>query len=595
MKKAKILIVEDSELIAKQLEDHLISLGYICVGIAKSGERAIELATLEDPDLILMDIWLQGDMNGSDTAAIIGKKSDKPIIFLTSSSDVSLMETLKLSQSSNYMIKPVNAVELQFNIELSLAKAETHRVIKNQKKWQEAILESVIDGVIAEDENGNISYINTPGRTLLEIYDDYIGCKTSEFMEIFWKDTGESIGDNPRKGTFECRVVTHRGKQYSVILKVAEIISETGEFMGKALTMTNITDEIELQGRINFLTFHDSMTGLYNRNYLDEEIDRLNTSRQLPISIIMADLNGLKIANDLMGHNEGDEVIRMSADVLRNATRSEDIVARVGGDEFLIFLPETDEATAELIAQRIIGACSRRVTKLGTLSIAVGHYTKYDAFENIRLCITKADEDMYAKKSLMKAKFYEDSFNFLYQKMVDHTYEGIKITTRIRDLMAEMCLLDPVTRPLVKEAVMLSEVYDIGMICLDEDVYTPKIFTDNDKRSMLRHCETGARIAEMSHHYNRVSKYIPFHHHRYDGRGSTDGVKGDLIPLLSRMLFVVDTFVAITSERLYRDRMNIKQASNEIAKGSGNQFDPWVVDLFFKALNKVGLEDKENM
>lgn len=589
--KTKILIVEDSETVSRQIENTIISLGYESVGIAKSGEVAIEMAKKLLPDIIIMDIWLQGELNGSETAAIITKTLDKPVIFLTASSDVSLLETLKNSRGTSYMVKPVNPVELQFNIELSLIKAENSRMLKYQKRWQEAILESVVDGVIAEDESGNINFINSPGRQLLEIKEAYIGKKTQDFMEAYWKDTEDPVIDMPAtKGNVECRIVTHTGKQFNVIMKIAKIIADDGQYLGRAITLTNITEEIELQGRINFLTFHDSMTGLYNRNFLDEEVDRLNTSRQLPISIVMADLNGLKIVNDLMGHAEGDEIIRMSADVLRNATRTEDIVARVGGDEFLIFLPNTDAEGAEHIVQRIQAACNRRMTKLGKLSMALGHYTKYDAFENIRLCITKADEDMYAKKSLMKAKFYEDCFNHLYKRMAEHPYEGMKVTTKVRDFMAEMCLLDATTKALVKEAVMLSEVYDIGMICLDEDVYTNRIFNDNDKRMMRRHCETGMRIAEMSHHYQKVAKLIPYHHHRYDGLGSNDGIKGDLIPLLSRMLAVVDSFIAITGTRLYREPMSIKQASNEIAKGSGNQFDPWAVDLFFKALHKIGLE-----
>lgn len=588
MKKIKLLIVEDSETMAKQLKDMVASLGYECLGVVKSGEEAIAFSKERELDVILMDIWLKGDMNGLEAAALINAKREISIIFLTATSDASLMDTLKLSHGSSYMVKPINPVELQFNIELSLIRAENNRILKNQKRWQEAILESVVDGVIAEDHEGKINYINTPGRNLLEIKGDYIGKHTSDYFHAYWKETGDLIDEEPTKGNIECRVVTHSDRQYSVIMKIANIEAEDGEYLGRAVTLTNITDEVELQGRVNFLTFHDSMTGLYNRNYLDEEIDRLNTSRQLPISIIMSDLNGLKIANDLMGHAEGDEIIRMSADVLRNATRNEDIVARIGGDEFMIFLPETDRESAEIICQRIQSACQRRITKLGPLSLAVGYYTKYDAMEGIRLCMTKADEDMYAKKSLMKARFYDDSFNHLYKKMSEHPYEGMKVTSRVRDFMAEMCLLDPLTRPMVKDAVMVSEVYDIGMICLDEDVYHARIFTDNDKKTVRRHCETGARITELSPHYNKISKYVLYHHHRYDGLGTTDGVRGDQIPLLSRMLAVVDSFTAMTGSRVYRDAMTLKQAANEVAKGAGNQFDPWVVDLFFKALHKMG-------
>lgn len=589
MKKIEVLIVEDSITLAYQLKDLITSLGYVCLDVVETGEEAIQKSLELEPDVILMDIWLKGKINGLEAASAINISKEIPIIFLTSSSDLSLSETLRKSHGSSYLVKPVNAVELQFNIELSLAKVETNELLRNQKRWQEAILESVVDGVIAEDEFGKINYINSPGRELLEIEDGYIGKVTGDYFKAYWKDSDEIISDEPTSGNVACRILTHAGKSYAVIMKIASISSSDGKYLGRAVTLTNITGEIELQSRVNYLTFHDSMTGLYNRNYLDEEIDRLNTTRQLPITLIMADLNGLKISNDLMGHDEGDDIIRMSADVLRNACRTEDIIARIGGDEFLIFLPETDEDSAEVICQRILSASQRRSTKLGPLSIAVGFYTKRTEAENIRLCITKADEDMYAKKNLMKRDFYENIFNYLLRKISNHPYDGLKVNGRVREFMTEMCLMEPTIKNKVNEAILLSDVYDIGMICLDEDLYSTRILSDDERKSIRRHCETGARIADMSQVYQKISKYILYHHHRFDGMGGTDGIKGDQIPLLSRMIAVVDTYVAITGERVYRDPMTPKQAINEIAKGSGNQFDPWAVDLFIKVVNKMEL------
>lgn len=587
MKKIELLIVEDSITLSTQLKDLVTSLGYVCIGVVNTGAKAIEQALLLRPDIILMDIWLAEDMNGVEAAAEINKQIDTTVIFLTSSSDLSLMETLKLSKGSSYMVKPVDPVELQFNIELSLAKFEADQQIKDQQRWQEAILESVIDGVIAEDEFGRINYINQPGRKLLDVNEAYTGKQISDYFNAFDKETGEDITKEPTHNNVECQIVTHMEKSFSVIMKIANISSNDGKYLGRVVTLTNITEELELQGRVNYLTFHDSMTGLYNRNYLDEEIDRLNTTRQLPITIIMADLNGLKISNDLMGHDEGDNIIRMTADVLRNACRSEDIIARIGGDEFLIFLPETDESEAEVICKRIQAASERRGTKLGKLSIAVGYCTKTHPNDNIRLCMNRADEDMYAKKSIMKRTFFEETFQYLFKNMATHPYEGFAFSSKVKLLMTEMCLLDREVTHLVKEAILLSEVYDIGMLCLDDEIYSLKLLDEDDRKVIRRHCESGAKIVDISHQYQSISKYILYHHHRYDGMNTTDGVKGDSIPVLSRMLAVVDSYVAITSERVYRDSMKAKQAANEIAKGSGSQFDPWAVDLFFKVLNKL--------
>lgn len=140
--------------------------------------------------------------------------------------------------------------------------------------------------------------------------------------------------------------------------------------------LTNVSLRRQTEEKIQHMSFHDTLTDLYNRAYLDKEMERLDTERQLPLSIIMADLNGLKLINDTYGHETGDKMLKAAADILRQACREEDIIARWGGDEFTILLPQTKKEDAAAICSRITGNCQAEFLEGIPLSMAVGMATK---------------------------------------------------------------------------------------------------------------------------------------------------------------------------------------------------------------------------
>ncbi len=153
--------------------------------------------------------------------------------------------------------------------------------------------------------------------------------------------------------------------------------------------------------RIEYLSFHDELTGIYNRRYLKSEIKRLNNSRQYPISIIIGDLDNLKTVNDLHGHHTGDEYIKKSAEIFIEILRTEDIIARLGGDEFAVLLPNTDYIDALDISQRIkekYDEINRRGNLPEEFSISLGIYTVNNSEEDINLALNLADKNMYKNK-----------------------------------------------------------------------------------------------------------------------------------------------------------------------------------------------------
>lgn len=169
-----------------------------------------------------------------------------------------------------------------------------------------------------------------------------------------------------------------------------------------ARVLGNIADITELKNAretLIYLSFHDQLTGLYNRRYLEEELTRLDTSRQLPLAIIVSDLNNLKQINDLHGHGTGDEMIKTVAEVIKQCCREEDIVARWGGDEFIILLPQTDRKAAETICRRILEICGKTCVAQQPVSIALGLAVKKEVSQKSEDLFAVAEKAMYEHKN----------------------------------------------------------------------------------------------------------------------------------------------------------------------------------------------------
>ncbi|MBC8389686.1 MAG: GGDEF domain-containing protein, partial [Actinobacteria bacterium] len=141
---------------------------------------------------------------------------------------------------------------------------------------------------------------------------------------------------------------------------------------------------IKISQKLKYLSFHDRLTGLYNRPYIEEEIARLDTERQLPISLAIGDINALKLINDAFGYRQGDRLLVRVAKILKKCSRKEDIIAKWGGDEFVLLLPKTTEEDAIKLVERIREACERTTDQKVPISMSIGVSTKTRKAQNIQ-------------------------------------------------------------------------------------------------------------------------------------------------------------------------------------------------------------------
>lgn len=347
----------------------------------------------------------------------------------------------------------------------------------------------------------------------------------------------------------------------------------------------DITDRIEKEAEIKHLLFKDALTDLYNRRFFEEEIERLDTKRQLPISIIMTDVNGLKIINDTYGHEKGDEMLIKAANLLKDSLREEDILARHGGDEFAILLPQTNKELAEKILNRIKNAAKKTEAEEIPISISFGVATKSKKTEDINDILKQADDAMYQNKLLesksVKNKIIENLLSTLSVKSSETKNHALRMTGLAHDLGKNQGL--PVSE--LDRLSLLSLLHDIGKATISEEILTkPGKLTDEEWKIIKKHPETGSRIASASNEFALVAEEILSHHERWDGKGYPRGLKGEKIPYLARIIAVVDTYDVMTNDRPYSKAVSKKEALAEIKKCSGSQFDPELAKGFIEMM-----------
>lgn len=332
---------------------------------------------------------------------------------------------------------------------------------------------------------------------------------------------------------------------------------------------------------------HDFLTGLYNRRYFELELKRVDQPENLPISVIMGDINGVKLVNDAFGHAEGDRLIKESAAIIQSCCRPRDTLARIGGDEFAIILLETDNAGALEVLGSIQAALRTYDAVSGKEhfqhSVSLGFGTKKAPEDDLAQVLKIAEEYMYQRKLLEHNSSHSTIISSIKATMFEKSHETEEHAERLVSLSRTIAFrlgLSQVDRDRLE---LLATLHDIGKVGISDYILTkPGKLTDDEWVEMKRHPEIGYRIAMSSPELITVAESILCHHERWDGGGYPQGLSGDRIPLLSRIIAVVDAYDAMTQDRSYRSALTHQQAIRELIKSSAKQFDPDIVKVFLE-------------
>lgn len=349
----------------------------------------------------------------------------------------------------------------------------------------------------------------------------------------------------------------------------------------------------KIHAEIRYISFHDKLTGLFNRAYLEEELQRLDCPKHYPLSILIGDVNGLKSANDFFGHSAGDCLLVQVSQILQKAVRKGDVLARWGGDEFALLLPNTDEKTAAEICDQISKAFEAAEDKPIKPSISVGYSTKSKAEQDVKRVMNEAGDRMYRRKLLEKKSSRSLFVSSLEKTMYERSCETQEHTGRLQKICIRIGPAIGLSDNEMDELVLLAMLHDIGKVGIkDKILMKPGKLTSNEWEEMKKHSEIGYRIAESCKELSHIAEYILQHHEKWDGSGYPLGLKGEEIPMLSTIITVADAYDVMTHSRPYRKNvMNHEDALLEILKCRGTQFSPRIADIFVSVMSKSNFRD----
>ena len=520
-----------------------------------------------------------------------------PMVRLAEGADVVEREIrLKCNGSSRWFIATAAPVRDESGNLLGMV--ESLKDITDRKKVEEELRNY---RVLMQKAHDIMLYVDMDGRILdaneaaLKAY----GYTRKEFLKLTIGDLRladtEDVYLPQMRQAYERGIVfetVHRRKDGSTFPVEVSSRRVTLEGADALLSIVrDVTTRKLAEQEIRYLSFHDRLTTLYNRTYFEDQLHRAQDEGTV-CSIVMGDLNGLKLANDAFGHAAGDALLVETAQILKSSCRSDDVVARIGGDEFGLILFGADEATALSVVRRIRNRCARSKLQPLKPSIALGVATKSSPEENIFEVFQKAESRMYRRKLLEGSSIRSHFMHSLQQSLQEKSWETEKHTMRLRAIVTRLAKALDLSRAVIDDLALLAALHDIGKIAIPDDILNkPGPLTEEEWTIMKRHPEIGYRIARTSPELVSIAEYILSHHERWDGKGYPRGLVGENIPLPARLLSVADAFDAMTSDRPYRKAMSAQQALAELERNAGTQFDPDVVAAFVEMFHS-GLEQE---
>lgn len=454
------------------------------------------------------------------------------------------------------------------------------------------LFENAVEAILVI-QNAQIKMCN-PMTSMLTGYSEDELTQMS-FTDFVWHEHKEKVLDFHQRrlkgmegSTKQQFKIEKKNKEIRWIESDGIKIDWNGEEAGLYFAM-DITDRKSTEEKIFYLSYFDQLTGLHNRRFYEEELKRMDTERNLPLTVVMADVNGLKLTNDAFGHISGDKLLKCVADTLAQYKRKEDLLARIGGDEFVLLLPKTDSVTAQLMVDRIRENVTKMVVDKISVSVSFGYDTKVNENEDMEKIFSQAEDYMYKRKLFESSSMKSEMITLITRSLYERDKDEQSHSERVAHLCKKTAEVMNLKSHQVGEIGLLGMLHDIGKIGLNQNILNgDTALTAKEWNEIKKHPETGYHILKSVSEFSHIAEYVLCHHERPDGKGYPRGIEESQIPMQSKILSIAEAYDSMTHHH-YKEPMSALDAVNELILHSGTQFDGNIVTVFVEKV--IGIEN----
>lgn len=453
------------------------------------------------------------------------------------------------------------------------------------------IIESMNDGVLILNLENKIININPSAVKMLNVTGKNI--LGEDIVQVFPNIEINGVLNGHKAISRKEIKINNKGKALYYELAVSSVKDSQGVMIGKSVVIRNITDRIKSEEEIKYLGFHDNLTGLYNKSYFEMQIKKLDTAMQLPLSIVVGGVNGLKTINEAFSHKQGDLLLCNFAKVFKRTLRKGSIITRWTGDEFVFIFPKTSKKEAWNVLERIREGIKDYTSGSLPMSMALGSSTKEYSTEDINEVIIKAENNMFKRKLIEKKSISSSVIASLERTLYEKSHETETHAKRLNGFARKLGRNVGLSENILNDLSLLSSLHDIGKIAIEEEILLKKTkLTEGEWEAIKKHPVIGSNIAKSTKQIAHVAKGILYHHEKWDGTGYPRGLKENKIPIESRIISIVDAYDVMRNGRPYKKKMSKAEAVLELRRCGGTQFDPELVEIFvskvlgFKAISE---------
>ncbi len=446
-------------------------------------------------------------------------------------------------------------------------------------------------GIIHFDSNGNLTDCNDSfvklaessrealiGLNLLELPDKRIVTAAKKALK-------------GQKGTFEGKYKFITSDKEAYLWIQFSPVQDDNPNAGFIGMVDDISERKLIEEKVRAKQFRDELTNLYNRSYFLEEMSRLDTPRQIPLTIILADLSGLNMVNNAFGNASGDKMLTIAAEILKNTFRAEDILARLESDKFAVLLPQTDADKAKLLADKITENTDSSSIESIPVSFTIGTSTKETPDHDIVTILNEAEADLYKNKLLSNNEGMNSTITKLRYQLSNKSLETNDHLEKMKYIARQIGEKLNLSDSELKNLDIAIDLHDIGKINIPEFLLKKKGALNKEEWDIIMsHPETGYRLIEVTEDLAHLAHEILAHHEHWNGKGYPQGLKEADIPLISRIIAVADAHEVMSSGRLYKKAMSSEEIIAEFKKCSGTQFDPELVEIICHLISSSNSE-----